>query len=179
MPYDVQIHYVPQQAFAAIRDRANVHTLGDRIMALLTEDWDVLKHADVKHTGHNVVLYWDEPGKALLLTDEGVPIEVGVQVITPFKRMGRVVCAAIPGGSVATVVHMGLYQKLSEAHAAVRRWCAEHDYTLAGPNWEIYGDWTDYPDELHTDVFYLLQESDGHHALHQSHREAQPERDIL
>ena len=78
MPCDVQIHHVPQQAFAAICDRANVHTLSDRIMALLSEVWDVLKHADVNHTGHNVVLDWDEPGKALLLTDAGVPIEVGV-----------------------------------------------------------------------------------------------------
>jgi effector-binding domain-containing protein len=168
MLYDVQIHHVPQQAFAAIRDRANVHTLGDRIMALLSGVWDALKNADVKHTGHNVVLYWDEPGTALLLTDEGVPIEVGVQVVTPFKRMGRVVCAAIPGGTVATAVHMGLYQKLSEAHTAIRRWCAEHDYALAGPNWEIYGDWTDNPNELRTDVFYLLQESEQH-ALVQSH----------
>ena len=126
MPYDVQIHHVPQQAFAAMRCRANIYTIGDRIMALLSEVWDVLKNADVKHTGHNVVLYWDEPGTALFLTDEGVPIEVGVQVVTPFNRMGRVVCAAIPGGTVATVVDMGLYQKLSEAHTAVRRWCAEH-----------------------------------------------------
>jgi hypothetical protein len=64
MPYDVQIHHVPQQAFAAVRCRANVHTIGDRIMALLSEVWDVLKNAEVRYTGHNVVLYWDEPGKA-------------------------------------------------------------------------------------------------------------------
>ena len=173
MPYDVQIHHVPQQAFAAVRDRANVHTIGDKIMALLSEVWDVLKHADIRHMGHNVVLYWDEPGKSLFLTDEGVPLEVGVQVVTPFKRMGRVGCAAIPGGTVATVVHRGLYQKLSEAHMAVRRWCAEHDYTLAGPNWEIYGDWTDNPDALRTDVFYLLQESEQQ-ALDQSHSSVEP-----
>jgi effector-binding domain-containing protein len=168
MPYDVQIRHVPQQAFAVVRGRANIHTIGDRIMALLSEVWDVLKNADVRHMGHNVVLYWDEPGKALLLTDEGVPIEVGVQVVAPFERMGHVTCAAIPGGTVATVVHRGLYQKLSEAHTAVRRWCAEHRYALAGPNWEIYGDWTDNPDELRTDVFYLLQESEQQ-ALDQSH----------
>jgi effector-binding domain-containing protein len=173
MPYDVQIHHVPQQAFAAVRCRANIHTLGDRNMELLSKVWDALKNADIRHTGHNVVLYWDEPGKALLLTDEGVPIEVGVQVVTPFKRMGRVVCAAIPGGTVATVVHRGLYQKLSEAHTAVRRWCAEHDYALAGPNWEIYGDWTDNPDELRTDVFYLLQEREQH-KLVQSYSLAEP-----
>jgi hypothetical protein len=57
MPYDVQIHHVPQQAFAAVRCRANVPTLGDKIMVLLSEVWDVMKHANVKHTGHNVILY--------------------------------------------------------------------------------------------------------------------------
>jgi hypothetical protein len=58
---------------------------------------------------------------------------VGVQVVTPFKRLGRVMCAAVSGGTVATVVHRGLYQQLSEAHAALRKWCAEHRYALAGP----------------------------------------------
>jgi hypothetical protein len=33
----------------------------------------------------------------------------------------------------------------------------DHHYTLAGPNWEIYGDWNDQPDQLRTDVFYLLK----------------------
>ena len=80
-----------------------------------------------------------------------------MQVATPFERTGRVVCAVIPGGTVATVVHRGPYQQLPEAHKAVRAWCAEQGYALAGPNWEIYGDWTDNPDELRTDVYYLLQ----------------------
>ena len=39
MPYDVQICQVPQQAFAAICDRANVHNVEDRIIALLSEVW--------------------------------------------------------------------------------------------------------------------------------------------
>ena len=51
---------------------------------------------------------------------------------------------------------------------AVRRWCTERGYALAGPNWEIYSDWTDNPNELRTDVFYLLQESEQH-TLDQSH----------
>ena len=54
MPYNVQIRHVPQQAFAAVRYRANIHNIGDRIMVLLSEVWDVLKHADVRHTGHMV-----------------------------------------------------------------------------------------------------------------------------
>jgi hypothetical protein len=28
---------------------------------------------------------------------------------------------------------------------------------IAGPNWEIYGDWTENPEELTTEVCYLLR----------------------
>jgi effector-binding domain-containing protein len=58
---------------------------------------------------------------------------------------------------VATVAHIGPYEKLAEAHAAMRAWCKARDCLLAGPNWEIYGDWDDDPDRLRTDVFYLLR----------------------
>jgi effector-binding domain-containing protein len=157
MPYDIQIREVPQQTFAAVRGQANAHNIGDRIIALLSEVWDFLKDPGIRQTGHNVVLYSDEASKALLRTEDEVSIEVGVQVATPFESQGHVVCSAIPGGTVATVVHLGPYQKLPEAHTAVREWCAEHGHPLAGPNWEIYGHWTDNPNELRTDVFYLLQ----------------------
>lgn len=157
MLYDVQICEVPQQTFAAVRGQANARTIGDRIIALLSEVWDVLKDTGIKQTGHNVVLYSDEASKALLRTEDEVPIEVGVQIAIPFERTGRVVCAAIPGGTVATVVHLGPYQQLPEAHTTVREWCAEHGHALAGPSWEIYGHWVENPDELRTDVFYLLQ----------------------
>src|SRR3989442_14661310 len=104
MPYDVQIREVPQQTFAAVCGRANAHNIGDRIIALLSEVWDFLKDTGVSETGHNVVLYGDEASKALLRTEDEVPIEVGVQVATFFESQGRVVCSAIPGGTVATAV---------------------------------------------------------------------------
>lgn len=140
MRYDIQIREVPQQAFAAIRGQANAHNIGDRIMALLSEVWAFLKDTDVGDTGHNVVIYSDEASKALLLTEAEVLIEVGGQVATPFENQGRVVGSAIPGGRVATVVHIGPYQQLPEAHTAVCKWCAEHGHVLAGPNWEIYSE---------------------------------------
>src|SRR3989442_15114504 len=109
MPYDVQIHQVPQQTFAAVCGRANAQNIADRIIALLSEVWDFLKDTGVRHTGHNVVLYWNELGKELFFTEDGVPIEVGVQVVTPFTSTGHVMGSAIPGGRVATVGHMGPY----------------------------------------------------------------------
>ena len=57
-------------------------------------------------------------------------------------------------------MHFGPYNRLGEAHQAIRDWCANHGYSLAGPNWEIYGHWLDAwnadPGQIRTDVFYLL-----------------------
>jgi effector-binding domain-containing protein len=64
---------------------------------------------------------------------------------------------ATPAGTVACTVHMGAYQRLGDAHAAIRAWCAQQQRAFAGPNWEIYGHWTDDPEQVRTDVFYLLR----------------------
>jgi effector-binding domain-containing protein len=54
-------------------------------------------------------------------------------------------------------VHRGAYEGLGRAHEKVVKWCAAGGRKLAGPRWEIYGDWRDNPAELETEVYYLLQ----------------------
>jgi hypothetical protein len=45
---------------------------------------------------------------------------------------------------------------MGETHEAIQSWvCANHK-TLAGKSWEIYGDWTDDPAKLETQIEYLL-----------------------
>jgi hypothetical protein len=55
----------------------------------------------------------------------------------------------------------GPYGRLSEAHRAIREWCASEGHVLAGPRWEIYGhwidEWNDDPCRIRTDVFYLVR----------------------
>jgi effector-binding domain-containing protein len=84
-------------------------------------------------------------------------IEVGVQVPGPFEGDGRVVCSATPGGTAARALHVGPYDKLGDAHDAVRLWCRKNNHPIAGPNWEVYGDWNEDPNQLETEVFYLLK----------------------
>ncbi len=54
--------------------------------------------------------------------------------------------------SVATTIHMGPYSEIPSAHGAVRQWCEDHAHEIAGPNWEVYGDWSDDPNRLRTDI---------------------------
>jgi effector-binding domain-containing protein len=86
---------------------------------------------------------------------------VGVEINTPFAGHGEIAGSATPAGAVATAVHFGPYARLQEAHRAIREWCANQGDALAGPNWEIYGHWTDEWNNdlarIRTDVFSLLK----------------------
>ena len=158
MQYSVQIVEVSPQPLAAARGYGNAQNLIPHLFELLDEVWKFLKaNPHIKHEGLNVFLYYGEDGKDLLHTEQGLPIEAGVKVTAPFAGAGKVVCSATPGGTAATVVHIGPYENLSEAHAALRDWCNDNHRRIAGPSWEIYDHWNDDPGKLRTDVFYLLK----------------------
>jgi effector-binding domain-containing protein len=158
MRYEVRICDAGPQLLAAARGHGKKHDYVKRLFALLDEVWKFLKaNPQVKHLGLNVFLYHGEAGKDLFCSDQGLPIEAGVKVSAPFESTGNVVCSATPGGTVATVVHIGPYQKLGEAHAVILDWCKANNHPLAGPNWEAYDHWNEDPGKLRTDVFYLLK----------------------
>ncbi len=116
-------------------------------MHLLDQVYAFLPSSRVRQTGHNVMLY----------LDDRPTVEVGVEVDGPFTADGPVVASLLPAGEAATTLHRGPYDRLGEAHDAVRDWCAVRRYELAGPRWEVYGDWREDPQELETEVVYLLR----------------------
>lgn len=113
---------------------------------LLDEVYAFVRAGGATQTGHNVMLFRDD-----------VPnVEVGVQVAGPFDPAGRVVPSVLPAGEVASTVHRGPYDKLEEAHVALRAWCEARRHVLTRTRWEIYGDWHEDPNELETEICYLL-----------------------
>ena len=123
-----------------------------RWRAMLDQVYAVVKPRGVAPAGggknrwQNVMLYKDD-----------VPnVEVGVLAAGPFAPTGNVIASELPGGDVATTTHRGPYAELGAAHQAIHDWCEARGRRLAGPRWEIYGHWTDDPDALETEVFYLL-----------------------
>ena len=75
----------------------------------------------------------------------------------PFENGGGLTCSATPAGPVATVAHFGPHNEMHKGYDALFKWCNEHGRILAGPFWEIYGDWEDDPAKLRTDVYCLLR----------------------
>ena len=158
MSCDIQVLEVAPGPLAVVRGVAKMNDLSSRIRELFDQVYGLLAKGAVRQAGQNVIVYLNEPGKNLLASPEGCPIEVGVQVAVPFTNGAGLMSSATPGGMVVTAVHMGTYDQIKMAHHAIHQWSADNHHTLASPNWEIYGDWSDQPDQLRTDVFYLLSD---------------------
>ena len=155
MEYLVQLQQQSSQPLAVVRRRASSQELAKVVPDACGTVWGALRAAKIAGAGRHVAIYWDCV----------INLEVGVELEAPFAGAGEVLAAATPAGAVAMATHFGPYHRLGEAHQAIRQWCAQHGYTLAGPNWEIYGHWIDEwnkdPSKIRTDVFYLLKPGGG------------------
>lgn len=149
MPYTVRVEQVASIPTAVVRRRAQLSELSHVVPQACGLVWEVLRARSVQGAQRHVALYLDGE----------INLEVGVELDggTSFTGDGEVVRSAMPGGTVATAVHVGPYSGLHEAHAAIRTWCTDQRCALAGPNWEIYGHWVEDQTKLRTDVFYLLR----------------------
>jgi effector-binding domain-containing protein len=96
-----------------------------------------------------------------LYLNGNIDLEVGVEVTAPFEEQGEFVHSSTPAGTAVTAVHFGPYQRLGEAHDAIRAWCAANGHKPTGLNWEIYGhwqpEWNANPSAIRTDVFYQVE----------------------
>jgi effector-binding domain-containing protein len=147
MGHHVELRTVPASPTAVVAVATTWQTFPALWGVLLDEVYAFVRGGGATQTGHNVMLFHDD-----------VPnVEVGVQVDGPFAGRGRVTPSELPAGRVATTVLRGPYDGLDAAHHAVRAWCAANGHQLTGTRWEIYGDWREDPQELETEVSYLLR----------------------
>jgi len=89
-----------------------------------------------------------------------VTMEPGMRVSSAAASgQGEVRADTWPGGLVATTTHMGPYDQLTDAYAAIEQWMEAEGLVPGGPPWESYvNDPGDYPDpkDWKTDIFWPL-----------------------
>ncbi|MEZ6016881.1 MAG: GyrI-like domain-containing protein [Planctomycetota bacterium] len=73
--------------------------------------------------------------------DGKLDLEVGVPVRKGVEGRGRIQASTLPGGRAVTGDHVGEYHRLTETHAKLAAWLAEHGEVASGGVWEVY--WTD------------------------------------
>ena len=155
MTYDVQLVDAAPRTLAAVKARTDRAHLGQAITGGLDKVYAHLRANNVTGLGHNVVIYRSSaPGGAF-------DIAAGVETPSEITPAGEIVVVRTPGGKAATTAHWGPYSALAEAHGAVQQWLKDQGLRQTGLNWEVYGDWSDDPAKLRTDVFYLIEDRVG------------------
>jgi effector-binding domain-containing protein len=79
-------------------------------------------------------------------TGDSFDVEAGFPVSAPVTPQGRVDADTLPGGPVATVMHIGDYGGVSAAYEFLTEWLDVHGYVSAGEPWECYLDGPQVPD---------------------------------
>lgn len=67
-----------------------------------------------------------------------VAVEAGFPVVTAIESDGDVRPSYLPGGPAAATVHVGAYEEIGPAYAALAAWVSEHGGKPAGDAWESY-----------------------------------------
>jgi effector-binding domain-containing protein len=151
MEYEVVVEAAQAELIAAVRATATIPEIPRAWKPALDQVWAFLKTNRELRPGHNFFLYHHPERR-----DEPMDIDFGVQVARPFEPVGNVRCVETPSGEVARTVHVGPYDRLSDAHSALHSWCAAHHRKIGKSSWEIYGDWSEDPALLETTIKYLL-----------------------
>jgi effector-binding domain-containing protein len=153
MPVSVNLQTVHPLKLAAVRREVAPGAVGSAWGPALGKVWEFIRsQPGLRTDGHNIFLYHHP-------TQPGAPIlcDFGVEVTRTFETAGEVYATETQGGEAAVAVHRGPYNRMNEAHDAIRKWMAANRRESAGHSWEIYGDPTPDPADTETTVVYLLK----------------------
>jgi effector-binding domain-containing protein len=152
MPISVNLLTVHSRKLAAVRREVAPGAVGSAWKSALDKVWEFIRsQPGLRTDGHNIFLYHPSQPGAQILCD------FGVEVTRTFETAGEVHATETPGGEAAVAVHRGPYNRMNEAHDAIREWMAANRREPAGHSWEIYGDPTPNPADTETTVVYLLK----------------------
>jgi effector-binding domain-containing protein len=153
MVYQIETKEMQPQAILSIRATTTQAGLGEFFMRAYPEVLGFMQSKGVQPAGPPFARYFK-------FSDEEVDVEGGVPVSGTIDTAGDVVAGEIAGGRVASTMHLGPYEKLSEAYSAIEGFIKENGLKAAGPPMEIY--WSDpqeekNPSKLQTEVIWPIK----------------------
>ena len=129
--YTVEVKKVTEQHVVSIRTQCHVAELGAILSEILPEVWRYIRKNGIAPSGPPFTRYHG-------FENDRVDIEGGLPVPKELPSEGRINAGLLPGGEVASTVHLGPYDKLPDAHDALHVWLEKNRKDSAGPQWEMY-----------------------------------------
>jgi effector-binding domain-containing protein len=131
--YEVSVKDVPEQPVLRVRKQTTMEEIGSSMGAAFDELMAFMGPQGIQPAGPPVCVYsgdFDgEHGGEMWIC---MPVGAGVE------GQGAVEAVTLPPATMATTVHKGPYDSLSQAYAAVFGWIQEHGHTPAGSMRDVY-----------------------------------------
>ena len=152
MEYSCELLDREAQPVLAVRTRARVEDLQQAIGSAYG--------AIMQHAGQLGAWPCGAPYVAYFNRDmQDLDLEIGFPFARRLEGRGAVIAGEIPGGRAATCLHVGPFQGLTEAYAALAAWMTEKGYEAAGPAYEFYlnDPQSTAPEALQTQIVFPLR----------------------
>ena len=129
--YDFALAHCASQPTAVVRGRIPVADIPSFLTRAYGAVMQTLIAQGVVPVGPPFAYYPHPP-------TETIDVEAGFPVATPVMASGEVVPSQLPGGDVATALHVGPYDTMISTYDELRTWVAKQGLTLQGGMWEVY-----------------------------------------
>lgn len=131
MTYTIDIVALEAQPALCVRIRARPEALGQKFLDWLPRIHDATLARAGAMAGMPFARYLDVSGTE-------IEIEIGLPTTELLCGSGNIVSCVLPSGPAAVTWHIGHYDELAQAHAALAKWAAANGRVAAGGPWEIY-----------------------------------------
>ena len=146
MQYDIElVRLEPQPVASVVVPGIGAEAVGAALHGTLPDIFSHLQATGVAMVGAPFARYHAAGG-------DRFDLEAGIPVGGPFAETDTIKARELPGGDAIATVHVGSYDGLPGAIAALATWRTEHGRIAGGPFWEIYEDdpSSTPPDEVRT-----------------------------
>jgi effector-binding domain-containing protein len=147
MPYDVVTHELGTQPILSIRKHCPQADIPAFIGRCFGDLYGRLGMLGVEPAGPPFVIY-HEFGPDAIDAEVCVPVGESVAAAAP------IVARTLPAMTVARTLHVGPYDQLGDAYAALTDWMARTDHVADGPMFERY---LNSPDEVASPAEYRTE----------------------
>lgn len=156
--YTIEKKMLEPQPVLIARRRIKASEIAATITELLPKIFIYSQQHGIALSGHPLSRY-PEFGIGMLTIEPAMRI-VGAPPAS-YEGTGEVMVDTLPGGPAAVTVHVGPYDGLREAYAALEQWISREGHKPSGAPWESYV--TDpgqvpNPAEWKTEVFWPIEE---------------------
>ena len=130
--YDIRIENRKEQVAAVVRERVSLDDLPTFLGGAFSEVAAALAEQNLYPSG--------PPFGQYAFVDGGFDVAAGFPASGAVTSTGRVEAMVLPGGPIATTLHVGSYDKVSAAYLAITEWLTGSRLVVAGDPWECYLD---------------------------------------